>query len=156
MGEEVIHQEKKNRAESVHMLPELITLSLQTRSCIHGDSHKSVLQQKIFVTTQNFLTNADASCLHYQCATVFVNDNPLLCTYSLRVDDTLCVVTPTPGVSIINAALRPLTTTPLLRMHAVRVDDTLCVGTPTPGISVINAVLRSLTTTPNRIRNQCV
>jgi len=94
------------------MLPALVTLSPKTRSCVRGDSHKSALQRKIFVTTQNFLTNADASSLHYQRDTAFINDNPLLRTHSLRVDDTLCVVTPTPGVSVINTALHSLMTTP--------------------------------------------
>jgi len=39
------------RAGSVYTLPALVTLSPKTPSCVCGDSHKSALQRKIFVTT---------------------------------------------------------------------------------------------------------
>jgi len=40
------------RAGSVYMLPVLVTLSPKIPSCIRRNSHKSALQQKIFVITQ--------------------------------------------------------------------------------------------------------
>jgi len=40
------------RTGSVYTLPEPVTLSPKIPSCVCGDSHKSALQRKIFVTTQ--------------------------------------------------------------------------------------------------------
>jgi hypothetical protein len=55
---------------------------------------KSSYQRKTFVPTQ-------PSALPTHAA--FITDNPLLRTQSLRVDEILCVVTPTPAVSVTNA-----------------------------------------------------
>jgi len=88
-------------------------------SCVCTKLYQCSLQCKIFLSKQNFLTNADASRLLYQCNTEFIKDNPLLRTYSLCVADTLYVVTSTPAVSVINVALHLLTITP----YCIRVGN---------------------------------